>query len=207
MTPIMGAPAVTIRQVIAWLESRDAHPRLVDSVPDVFTMAVGLNVRPEVAIVLADHETDRGHYGGRVTPDQNNWGGIKTTNATGFASFATREDGWRAVLEHLHLYAFAPVPDPIDPRHFSWIAGTAPYVEDLSGRWSEGERYGQTLVRKLSAISEIGYQDRDLWPGWAVDAIERAIDEGWMLGDGVVWSPHGVVTRAELAVVLNRIMG
>lgn len=53
------------------------------------------------------------------------------------------------------------------------------------------------------------YADEGRWPAWAHDAIEHAVDDGLMVGnvhDGQKWwHPNEPVTRAELAVVIDRL--
>lgn len=53
-------------------------------------------------------------------------------------------------------------------------------------------------------LSGTGYVDRPLWPDYAASSIQKAIDKGLMVGDRIRWSPDKVLTRAELALVLDR---
>lgn len=59
------------------------------------------------------------------------------------------------------------------------------------------------VAQRLEAPS--GYVDRDDWPEYAALSIQKAIDAGIMVGDGKVWQPARQLTRAELAVVLDRL--
>jgi hypothetical protein len=52
----------------------------------------------------------------------------------------------------LKIYADGPVPNPVDPRHFPSIAGTAPTVEELSGKWAPAADYGSSIVTRLNQI-------------------------------------------------------
>lgn len=49
-----------------------------------------------------------------------------------------------------------------------------------------------------------GYIDRDFWPDYAAESIQKAINSGLMVGDGSRWFPDKPVTRAELALILDR---
>lgn len=52
------------------------------------------------------------------------------------------------------------------------------------------------------------YVDRDEWPSWAIASIETMIEIGVLRGDGDVekrFYPNRPVTRAELAVALDRL--
>lgn len=60
-----------------------------------------------------------------------------------------------AHLDHLALYAGAPGyprADSPDPRHFDFLAGDAPTVEQLSGRWAPAASYGPSLVRMVGEL-------------------------------------------------------
>lgn len=50
-----------------------------------------------------------------------------------------------------------------------------------------------------------GYIDRPFWPDYAAASIQKAIDRGVMAGDGSRWFPDRQVTRAEIAVILDRL--
>lgn len=49
-----------------------------------------------------------------------------------------------------------------------------------------------------------GYIDRPFWPDYAAASIQKAIDSGLMVGDGSRWFPDKTITRAELALILDR---
>lgn len=56
-----------------------------------------------------------------------------------------------------------------------------------------------------SRLTVPGYLDKDDWPTWAALAIQKAIDGGIMVGDGLLWNPHALVTRADLVLILERL--
>lgn len=53
-------------------------------------------------------------------------------------------------------------------------------------------------------VAPSGYLDRGEWPAWASASIEKAVDKKLMVGDGKLWQPDKTVTRAELALILDR---
>lgn len=60
----------------------------------------------------------------------------------------------------------------------------------------------QSVSAKMGAT---GYIDKPDWPDYAKVAIQKAIDKGVMTGDGLRWTPNRAVTRAEIAVILDRL--
>lgn len=100
-------------------------------------------------------ETNFGKFTGVVTPDQNNWAGIKTRNPSGDArddhqTFDTPDDGVRAHFNHICAYVGKkPVGEP-HPRYYvvmslAW-AGTIRFVEELGGKYAPNPKYGEELV-------------------------------------------------------------
>lgn len=57
----------------------------------------------------------------------------------------------------------------------------------------------------LTRLTGGGYLDRATWPEWAAASIQKAIDKKVMVGDGKLWTPERVVTRAEMALILDRL--
>ena len=61
------------------------------------------------------------------------------------------------------------------------------------------------LIDVQARLSGHPYLDRPEWPIWAVGSIQRAIDKGIMVGDEHLWNPSRTVTRAEMALILDRL--
>lgn len=161
LTPITGPPQATVAQAQAWAAARSAHQRFVDIAPTYWKYGALAGIRPEVLYAQAAHETGYGHYGGAVTPDQNNWAGIKVRNPSGdrredHETFATPEDGVRGHFNHVCAYVgYEPIGKP-HPRYevvksMPW-AGTVRYVEELGGKWAPSSSYGERIAKLLNAL-------------------------------------------------------
>lgn len=161
-TPILGAPQATVAQAQAWAKVSGAHQRFIDIAPLYWQYGALTGIRPEVLYAQSAHETGFGRYGGAITPDQNNWAGIKIKNPTAdrredHESFATPEDGVRAHINHMCAYVGKePVGAPIHYRYYvvkglSW-AGSVKTVEELGGKWAPRAGYGQSITGLINAL-------------------------------------------------------
>ena len=94
---------------------------------------------------------------------------------------------------HLH-YQLQQGTDVIDPTEYLGIPN----------------RKGQYHSKDFESGKEdedMTFKDSNEVPAWAQDAVEKVTEKGWMLGDDLgKFNPNDPVTRAELAVVLNRIL-
>ncbi len=55
-------------------------------------------------------------------------------------------------------------------------------------------------------VSDMAYKDEASIPAWAKDAVEKATEQGWMVGDpDGNFRPNAPITRAEMAVILSRL--
>ncbi|WP_066633028.1 N-acetylmuramoyl-L-alanine amidase [Desulfolucanica intricata] len=148
-TPIMGEARADREQARAYIaRENEEYAGIVDIYYD---LAPIYGIRPEVAIAQAAKETAFFHFGGDVSPSQNNFAGIGATGGgKSGASFSTRERGVEAHLQHLYAYASTnPLPAGrvlIDPRFNLVNRGSAPSVEDLGGKWAPSMDYGQSIV-------------------------------------------------------------
>jgi len=156
-TPIAGEPLATVEQAQTLASARGAHQRFIDIAPVYWNYGELTGIRPEVLYAQAAKETAFGRFGGAVTPDQNNWAGIKIRRPQGdrredHESFSTPEEGVRAHFNHISAYVgFDPIGQP-HPRFelvkgLPW-AGTVQDVEELSGKWAPGTSYGFDIVSK-----------------------------------------------------------
>lgn len=155
---ILGPSTVTKEAAQRWAASRSCTAEFFALAEIFWRLSPLVGVRPEVAYAQAAHETGYGHFGRAVTPEHRNTCGLKVRDpgaddaADSHARFPTWEVGVQAHLDHLALYAGAPGyprQDTPDPRHFGWIAGKAPTVEELGGKWAPSAEYGKRLVEKV----------------------------------------------------------
>lgn len=154
-TAIVGSAQATVEQAKKWAQGRGAHQRYIDVADIYWKYGAQTGIRPEVLYAQAAKETNFGKYTGRVQPEQNNWAGIKTIDATGdlpedHESFATPDDGVRAHFNHMAAYVgIAPAGEPHarynKVKTINW-AGSVKYVEELGGKWAPEPTYGQDLL-------------------------------------------------------------
>ena len=111
-------------------------------------------------------ETDSLRFGGQVKAHQLNFAGLKTSDSTEFASFATVTAGVIAHVMHMCWYVY---PDHIlpecsityDPRHLGAHRGNVRVVGDLgNGNWTGSSTYAQGIVSR--------FKDRALDAGWDI---------------------------------------
>lgn len=154
-TPIRGRAAVGVTRARAWAADRGASRQFRNNASLYWEVAGSRGVRADVAYAQSAKETAFGRFGGVVDPSFRNPCGLKITaggandDPTAHARFPTWRIGVIACVDHLALYAGAPGyprSGSPDPRHFPSIAGTAPTVEALGGRWAPAPDYGRSIV-------------------------------------------------------------
>lgn len=163
---ILSNPTATIQQAQEWAKKHNAPKEFIDLASLYWQLAsVRGGVNPAVAYVQFAHETGFLYRDGSSTAgidaSYHNPCGLKTTEGGGdnqagaHKRFSSWEEGITAHLDHLALYAGAPgypKSDTPDPRHLSYIAGTAKTVEKLGGKWAPSTTYGEKLVSFLKEV-------------------------------------------------------
>lgn len=170
---ILGKPSATLDQCQTWIDGvKTAHPMAKAMVPLLWDAAIVNGIDPTVLIAQAMKETGYFNFKGVIRPNFCNTCGLKVTKGGGdqdpgaHMRFDYWEDGIMAHSDHLALYAGAsnqPKYSPEcgshqneqyrhngttkDPRHFTYLHGKCPNVEDLSGNWAPGSDYGQEVIR------------------------------------------------------------
>lgn len=157
-TPITGAARISEADAEDWARERGAAELFIELAPLYWEYGERTGIRPEVMYAQAALETALGNFGGRVTPDMNNFAGIKRVDAAGDAredheSFPTPSDGVRAHYNHMCAYTgLEPIGIPHDRYYLvlgtDW-AGTVKYAEELGGRWCPDADYGEKLTSKF----------------------------------------------------------
>lgn len=138
--PIMGQRIASTEQMIAF--ARNVNPAFRSEIAFAYArLGVRYGVKGDVAFCQAIYETNWFRFGGNVQAGQNNFAGLGSTGGgVAGASFASFEEGVTAHIQHLYAYATTrnlPAGEQIvDPRYAYVKKGSAPYWEDLAGRWA-----------------------------------------------------------------------
>ena len=157
--PIMSCGLATVPDLASFL--LETHPEA--DVSEVLTIAEHYvrearieGVNHDVAFCQMCVETNYLRFDGDVQRRQNNFGGIGATgNGVPGDSFETVQIGIRAQIQHLKAYAGRKRLRRrlVDPRFWRVRRGSAPYVEDLSGRWAADPHYGAKIKSKLQSLA------------------------------------------------------
>jgi hypothetical protein len=237
-TPVMQPNKVTPQQLAAWYHSRAPAGYAVSVPVETLTryfIAEGRadGVAGDLAFVQSLIETGWFRFGGQVTPQHNNFGGIGACDG-GFctvASFPTAQIGVRAQVQHLRAYADPGVTKsnlayPLESPRFDLVQpkGRAPLWENMGGidpihggvNWASDPEYSVkilNLYRELLAFAtangglttSFAYQDVTPTSSHS-DDIHVLRDVGWTNGcwDGHRYCPRNNVTRAQMASFLVR---
>jgi N-acetyl-anhydromuramyl-L-alanine amidase AmpD len=166
-TPIMGNATAMVEQAQEWARSKSAPQEFIDLAPlywKIWTERAGLN--PVIGYAQFAHETGylyKVPSAAGVDASFKNPCGLKISQGGGdyeanaHKRFASWEEGITAHCDHMALYVGVngyPKIDTPDPRHFSFIFGTAKYVEDLSAKWAPSTEYASKLLKFKKEIEE-----------------------------------------------------
>jgi hypothetical protein len=160
MDQIMGNGLTTEVQLIMFIKTQDSN--MINTVPEIAKFyreeSATEGVNHDIAFSQMCLETNFLQFGGTLKPEQNNFGGLGSLGgASESASFPTIQIGVRAHIQHLKAYAsYEPlVQDIVDPRFEFVTRGIAPFVQQLSGRWSDDSTYGDQILALLRRLYEI----------------------------------------------------
>lgn len=111
-------------------------------------------IKWDMALCQALLETGFFNFGGTVVPEQNNYCGLGTTNATTRGVyFLTPLEGVRAHIQHLMAYSVlaAPKTKIIDPRYYlvhdgKKKTGFFNYWSQLNGKWATSSNYSEKII-------------------------------------------------------------
>ncbi|MDO4720458.1 MAG: N-acetylmuramoyl-L-alanine amidase [Peptostreptococcaceae bacterium] len=209
-TPIGGESKLKPEQIFAHIDSVNKNCRLTVKLSRLielyFSICKEYDIRAEVALAQAVHETNYFRYGNIVEYHQNNFAGLGALdgNAKGqAASFATASEGIRAHVQHLFAYArIEPIEHIVDPRFYFVKRGTAPYVEYLSAAtnptgqgWATDSRYGVKIKLILRKMEQTVVAKEH----WGAPLIRQLMEQGVI---SEFHNPTEPVTWAELAAVV-----
>ncbi len=159
---VLRHASVTVRQMQEWAVKRGASTRFIELAPVAFDESVRIGVDPAITYGIMAHETGFGWFGGVLTADWKNWGGIKTTSGgsnddpNAHQRFPSDRVGVRAVAQHAGLYGGLRVPadEVVDPRHFDWIRGKAPFIPSEGWTWA-GSTHAPKVVSFVKEMRNV----------------------------------------------------
>lgn len=168
-TPIMGQTQVSATQLADFYSStvgEDSYPADVyakygaptieDFCEILVEEAQAEGVRAEVLFAQAMLETGWLQFGGTVSAEQCNFGGLGAVDSTvSGASFPDVRTGLRAQVQHLKAYATTDglVNECVDPRFHLVSRGSAPTLEELNGKWAvPGDGYGESIAAIIERL-------------------------------------------------------
>lgn len=159
--PIIGKATTTAAQAKEWARKNGATELFISLAETFWKIAQAAGVNPVVAYAQSAKETGYGHFKGVLNESFRNPCGLKTktggsdNDPNAHQRFNSWEEGIQAQVDHLALYAGAPgypKTGTPDPRHFPYIKGTAPNVEDLGGKWAPSATYGKDIVAMMAKL-------------------------------------------------------
>lgn len=157
--PIMGRGAATVPELASFLlqDHPEAEVSEVLAIAEIYVEEARIEgVNHDVAFCQMCLETHYLRFGGDVRRRQNNFAGIGATgNGVPGDSFASVRIGVRAQIQHLKAYAGRKrLRRPlVDPRFARVVRGSAPYVEDLTGKWAADPHYGPKIKNILQLLA------------------------------------------------------
>lgn len=160
---ILGTPTATKDQIKQYVKNlgNKAHPLAIAMVDLLWDGAIEHGIDPVVLSSQAFKETGYFTFKGVINPSFCNTCGLKIHEGGGdkdpnaHMRFPRWETGIKAHAEHLCLYAGAegyPLPNPVDPRHFSSIFGKAKNTVEGLEEWATGCGYGKDIERICNLI-------------------------------------------------------
>ncbi len=156
--PIMGRGSATVPQLASFLlqEHPEADAQEVLSLAEIYVEEARIEgVNHDVAFCQMCHETNYLRFDGDVRRNQNNFAGIGATGGVPGDSFKSERIGIRAQIQHLKAYASTgrlrrPL---VDPRFWRVPRGSAPYVENLTGKWAADPSYDVKVIRIFRSLT------------------------------------------------------
>lgn len=160
---IINTPTASKEQILKWVETKKTNKLAIDLIDTFYDIAVKHGINPIIVYCQSMKETSYMNFGGVLDNSFKNPCGLKISKGGGnddpnaHMRFNSWTEGITAQCEHLALYAGAkgyPLAKPIDPRHFPYLLGKCPTVEDLSDNWAGGN-YGLEIIRMCEEVQKI----------------------------------------------------
>jgi len=156
----MGTGAISAVRMAAFLRAATPEveiPRAEELARLYVEESAVEGVNHDVAFAQMCLETGFLRFGGLVTPDMHNYCGLGAIGPgqTG-ERFPDARTGVRAHIQHLQAYAAeGPLKRPlVDPR-YRWVKrGSAPTIDQLTGKWATDPDYGRKIRTILERMAE-----------------------------------------------------
>lgn len=159
---IVSVSEATVEQAKQWAKNKGASQTFISLADLYFKYSNECGqVNPAIAYVQAAKEINFGKFGGVIDESYKNPCGLKISSGgdnydpKAHQKFSTWDDGVKAHLDHLALYAGAvgyPKSNTTDPRHFSKIKGKAVTVKALGGNWAPSKTYGDEVNKYYNEL-------------------------------------------------------
>ena len=217
---ILGKASATLTQAQEWARGNKAPAEFVELAKLYWELAPARGgIDPAIAYVQFAHETGylykKGESAAGIDASYCNPCGLKITagggdyQATAHKRFANWKEGIMAHLDHLALYAGAagyPRSGTPDPRHFSYLYGTAKTLEELGAKWAPSPSYGTNLASKYAELRGVAAVDK---PATAKPSGESATVElnGKVIATGEFMNGLVTVPVRQLAEELGATVG
>lgn len=213
-TNILGSATATIEQMKAWAKNKNAHQKFIELAPLFYEISEKAGVNPIIAYTQSAKETGYFKFGGVLDITFNNPCGMKVSVGGGdydpnaHKRFEDWAEGIQAQVDHLALYGGAPSypkTDTLDPRHFSYLKGSAKTVEDLGGKWAPSLIYGTDIVKMMREVESIKVEEKeekintDIPSSWAKEDWDWGIKN--KITDGS--NPKRIATREEVISMIR----
>ena len=142
-TSIMGKSVATAEQMSNYLLSKNPNPKIEVPVLTMCKLYLYLGalegVRGDLEFCRSCWETNYFSFTGTVVPEQNNFCGHGTTSSTNKGSyFSDAATGILVQIQHAKGYATTDSLnyECLDSRYKYVKKGSAPYMEDMGGKWA-----------------------------------------------------------------------
>ncbi len=145
---ILSKPTSSESQCKQWLKDKNAEQELIDLVPFIFKESIKAKVDPTLVIAQTSLETN--YFKSDLCKSNKNTAGIKQRgNPSKYAKYDTYEEGLKAQIAHLSLYA----GNPQNWYYYaSWLDGWVTNIERLSGTWAEDKNYSKKILQMMNQI-------------------------------------------------------
>ncbi|MBU3812279.1 MAG: N-acetylmuramoyl-L-alanine amidase [Candidatus Niameybacter stercoravium] len=169
-TSIIAHPSASEEQCRVWAQSKNATTVFINNIPTYFKVCKESGVNPVLGVAQYAKETGYGKFGGVLDETYKNPCGLKIPQGgdckdpQAHKRFSTWEEGIKAHLDHLGLYAGTPgypKKNTPDPRHFAYLIGKCKTVESLGGNWCPSTSYGTDLLIMMGEIAKMVVQEEN----------------------------------------------